>query len=749
MMELREKVEALGEQLLIYSASGAAPKPWMPILPGHTWLDDRKMFLRESDNTFLTLEEAVDQTDKLYVPHEYPRSHWTELIHQVETGVLDALIEAEKDPTITEVPGFIIHDTDSGRVYEFTRTGETYDSKQAAIAGARAFWNASYAIAQQKIAANESDILGRFGNLELARETNDKLYSRDVMMLLDHSALFWRRFAEISVWGQVDPATGKHPRLQQYLSRLEQTTLDADEHALKVVVDTLTSHEMFEKLPSFVEGEEGAYHILRNWKHPVRDPKYWENKPPPPPDHPVDIERMMRENPEGFTPEVMESLERIGLIEKKTDGEWTIKGQTKAAKDTTFVKTMVPFFQTRQLREQTLMKIVQGLGHWNQLEPIDSQSNAFWKLLNGITTMFSLGIGNAAQNIAEVPWLASMSGSKPLAVGLRRFATDPEFRQMLPRFGATLNKARDYLAEGELQNRYMSMIGFTVTEKWSRLMGTAVGWEAARDAIQAHITNPNKNTMVRLKELNISPDAVEQYSEALNTGDAPALDDLVKEAEQRVLEGAMMLGGLRPPDAPDPSNPFVDLVGDEMAKSARYVSTRIFKGYNALSMPNFLTKKHPMIRTFFKFKAWGAQMHQFVWEQFRHAMKQAKQGNLRPALRLAIGAGFMMGSAAVMTSVFNALRGHERDEDRNRILEALAQSQAAGAISSIIEIAQISGGNPYRASQMISSFFSAPAIGIGSRILGEAAAGDFGDAAKEFGLRFPFVREIPRIQQLR
>lgn len=749
MMQLREQVEARGEQLLVYSASGKAPRPWTPILPGHKWLDDYKMFIRESDGATLTLEQAIDETPYLYMPHVYPRSHWTELMNQVETGVLDRLLAAENDPDITEVPGFVIHETDSGRIYEFTRTGETFDSKQAAIAGARAFWNASYTMAQQQLAGKESDILGRFGNLEIARETNDRLYSRDVMTLLDHSALFWRRFAEISVWGQHDPATGKHPRLQQYLSRLEQTTLDADEHALKVLTDTLLSHEMFEKLPSFVEGETDAYHILRNWKHPVRDPQYWENKPPPPPDHPVDIERMLRENPEGFTPEVMESLQRIGLIEKKADGEWTIKGQTKAAKDTTFVKTMVPFFQTRQLREQSLMKIVRGLGHWEQLDPIDSESNKFWQLLNSVTTMFTLGFGNAAQNIAEVPWLATMSGSKPLAIGLRRFATDTEFREMLPRFGATLNKATDYLAQGDFQNRYISMIGFTTTEKWSRLMGAAVGWEAARDAIAAFMQNPNKNSLARLQELNISPVAVEQYSEALSAGEAPALGDLVKEAEQRVLEGAMMLGGLRPPDAPAPSHPFVDLIGDEMAKSARYVSTRTFKGYNALSMPNFLTKKHPMIRTFFKYKAWAAQMHQFVWEQFRHATKQAKQGNLKPAVRLAIGAGFMMGSAAVMASVFNALRGRERDEDRNRILEALAQSQAAGAISTIIEIAQISDQNPYRASQMISSFFSAPVIGITSRIAGEAATGDLGAAATEFGLRFPFVREIPRIQTLR
>ena len=749
MMQLREQVEARGEQLLVYSTSGKPPRPWTPILPGHKWLDDYKMFIREEDGATLTLEQAIDQTPYLYMPHVYPRSHWTELMNQVETGVLDRLLEAENDPDITEVPGFVIHETDSGRTYEFTRTGETYDSKQAAIAGARAFWNASYTIAQQQLAGKDSDILGRFGSLEIARETHDRLYSRDVMKLLDHSALFWRRFAEISVWGQVDPATGKHPRLQQYLSRLEQTTLDADEHALKVLTDTLLSHEMFEKLTSFVEGEEDAYHILRNWKHPVRDPQYWENKPPPPPDHPIDIERMQRENPEGFTPEVMESLQRIGLIEKKADGEWTIKGQTKAAKDTTFVKIMVPFFQTRQLREQSLIKIVRGLGHWEQLDPIDSESNKFWQLLNSVTTMFTLGIGNAAQNVAEVPWLATMSGSKPLAIGLRRFATDAEFRKMLPRFGATLNKATDYLAQGDFQNRYISMIGFTATEKWSRLMGAAVGWEAARDAIAAFIQNPNKNSLARLQELNISPAAVEQYNKALSAGEAPALDNLVKEAEQRVLEGAMMLGGLRPPDAPAPSHPFVDLIGDEMAKAARYVSTRTFKGYNALSMPNFLTKKHPMIRTFFKYKAWAAQMHQFVWEQFRYATKQAKQGNLKPAVNLAIGAGFMMGSAAVMTSVFNALRGRERDEDRNRILEALAQSQAAGAISTIIEITQISDQNPYRASQMISSFFSAPAIGITSRIAGEAAAGDLGAAATEFGLRFPFAREIPRIQTIR
>ncbi len=745
MMDLRSKIEARGEQLLIYSASGRKPRPWTPILQGYAWDDDIKMFKRLVDDASVSLEQAIDETPNLYMPHNYPKGHWDAIKRAMEVdNVLDVLSEAEVTPGM-HVPGYDYSDG----TWTFTRTGDTFTTKQEAISYARSFWNSMYAIAEQELAKKDSDLLGRFGNLELARETQDKLYSRDIMSLLDHSALYWRRFAEISAWGQHDPVTGKHPRLAHYMSRIESSTFGADEHALKVIVDTLLSHEMFQDLPTFREGEHAAFRAIRNWRHPTRDAKYWGNVPPPPPDYPVDVERMIRENPGAFTKEVMESLQRIGLIEQKSDGEWTIKGENRTAKDTTFVNIVMPFFQKRDLRIKTLERIARGIGHWQQLDDIDSHSNNFWRILNQTTTALTLGVHSAVQNVVEIPWLATMTGSKPLMVGLQRLATDKEFRAMMPRLGAALNKARDYLAEGELQTKYMSLIGFTATEKWSRLVGTAVGWEAARDAIQKHVDNPNANTRERLRELMISAEVIDQYREARFRHEAPDLDSLIEEAEKRTLEGAMMLSGLRPPDAPDPSNPYVDLIGDEMGKSARYISTRTFKGYNALSMPHFLTKKDPMLRTFFKFKAWAAQMHQFVWEQTRYAASQLKKGNPGPAVRLALGASFLMGSTAAFVTLWNALRGREREEDRNRILETLAQSQAAGAVSTIIEISQISDGNPYRASQMISAFFGSPTISVFSRIAGEAAAGNVGGAATEGLLRVPFVREIPRIQEIR
>ena len=249
----------------------------------------------------------------------------------------------------------------------------------------------------------------------------------------------------------------------------------------------------------------------------------------------------------------------------------------------------------------------------------------------------TLGLSTAVQNVAEIPLLATLAGSKNVAAGLQRLSTDKEFREMLPQLGAALNKARDYLADTDTQAKYLNISLFTPTERWSRMAGVAVGWQAAQDAISSYLENPSKANTARLEELNISVKTIDNYRSVMNTPGIPNLETLVKEAEGRVLEGAMMISGLRNPNAPNPSNPHVDWIGDEMARAARYVSVQTFKGYNALSLPNFLTSKNALIRTFFKFKSWGAQMHQFMWKQFGYAQRQARQGNMQPSWRLAQG----------------------------------------------------------------------------------------------------------------
>ena len=405
--------------------------------------------------------------------------------------------------------------------------------------------------------------------------------------------------------------------------------------------------------------------------------------------------------------------------------------------------TWYPHFETMHLREETVLKIVRGIGHWENTDALNSNSGRFWSGLNHITTTLTLGFGTSLQNLGEIPLLATLTGSKNVISGLQRLSTDKAFREMLPQLGAALSRARDYLADTDTQSKYLQFVLFTPTEKWSRLTGVAVGWEAAKDAISKYISNPSINNRTRLSELNISVAAIDNYRSVLPSGHAPAFDDLVKEAESRVLEGAMMMSGLRKPDAPAPSNKHVDWVGDEMARAARYVSTRVFKGYNALSLPSFLTKKDPLIRTFFKFKSWAAQMHQFMWEQFGYARKQAMQGNWSPAWRLAQGFVGMGVSGGLILAFFNAMSGRE-DDEHNKVLQSIAMAHTLGIGSMLMEIAIYADGSPYKAAHILNSALGSPTAGVFSRVGAEVLSGDIGGAGQTAFWQLPGIREVKR-----
>ena len=281
---------------------------------------------------------------------------------------------------------------------------------------------------------------------------------------------------------------------------------------------------------------------------------------------------MMVDNPDAFTPAVMQALQDIGLVVQDGD-TYALKGENEDAQRSNFIRHLVPYFETMHLREETVLKIARGIGHWEKTDDLNMNSSRLWSAINHLTTTMTLGLGTAIQNLGEIPLLASVSGSKDLSAGLQRLASDEEFRRMLPQLGAALNKARDYLADNNTQAKYLSISLFTPTERWSRMVGVAVGWTTAKNAIDAYLQNPSKNARYRLEELNISVATIDNYRSVLQAepGHAPAFEDLVKEAESRVLEGAMLIGGLRRPNAEPPSNSHVDWVGDEMAKAARYM----------------------------------------------------------------------------------------------------------------------------------------------------------------------------------
>ena len=92
--------------------------------------------------------------------------------------------------------------------------------------------------------------------------------------------------------------------------------------------------------------------------------------------------------------------------------------------------------------------------------------------------------------------------------------------------------------------------------------------------------------------------------------------------------------------------------------------------------------------------------------------------------------------------------GKAKDEDEatltNAVMKPLAMSQTLGMASLIMELAIYADGNPYRASQLISSTFGSPTAGVLARIGSNLLAGDPKAAASTTFWQLPGARELRR-----
>ena len=125
MLQLRAEIESLNsdERLVIRRSDGSISKNWSPLLPDHTWHDDTKMF-EDADGNMLTVEDAIKQSDKLYLPHIYPKSHWNAIVDQIQSNkVIQRLDKALKEKG-NELPGFKYSKAD--KTWTFERTGDSY-----------------------------------------------------------------------------------------------------------------------------------------------------------------------------------------------------------------------------------------------------------------------------------------------------------------------------------------------------------------------------------------------------------------------------------------------------------------------------------------------------------------------------------------------------------------------------------------------------------------------------------------------
>ena len=139
-----------------------------------------------------------------------------------------------------------------------------------------------------------------------------------------------------------------------------------------------------------------------------------------------------------------------------------------------------------------------------------------------------------------------------------------DVRELGPRIGAVMRQSLDYLAHGQLQERWLGLSQFTRSDQFSRSFGAYAGWEAVKDAIREYLANPGRTERMRLEQLQVNPQVIEGFR---RDGAGMDIESVFTEAWDRVKDNVIMAAGVRPIDSPSVSNPFVDTIGDEMAKS--------------------------------------------------------------------------------------------------------------------------------------------------------------------------------------
>ena len=729
MMQLRDDVEANSETLSIWDSENNTER-WHPIMPGWMWDEESQYMIRVEPNPsggqmmkYYTVEEAIDISDRLYMPHDYTRGHWDNVYSQS-----NAFINLLSQPNPNLPENLFTYDN-AADTWTNTR-GEVFDNPHAAAKAEITYQlsrrdKATYYLRQMEAMAEGR--LGRHGHLERKRETeDDDNYQRDLGLLMNLDDAFWERSGDIRYYGQFDPVFQSHPRLKVYLERIRSYAANPKEEALRaftaplIFENIVSGNEEYAGISTEIEMNRKAQYLMQNWK-------------------PIDVNEMIettRQNNEfePITDEMLETLQREGLIVKQGDG-YKIKSETAQW------RILAEYLQTTREREGAMYSIVSGLSKWDRV-PTEETSERAWQRVGDLTTMLTLGFRAAAQNIFEIPLLISLTGSKAFMRATQQWSQDPDVRELGPRIGAVMRQSLDYLAHGQLQERWLGFSQFSRSDQFSRSFGAFAGWEAVKDAIREYLVNPGRTERVRLEQLQVNPASIEQFR---RDGDGFDIEDIFAEAWDRVRENVIMASGVRPIDAPQVSNPFVDTIGDEMAKSAAWISNVVFKEYDAASLPKFLRQQNAMIRVFLKYKAWQGQQHAFVMRTIRHAIAEAKEGNWKPAGQFAQSAAALGLGGTVFTTFFALLSGRVEPGEMwswARAMDGIASSASLGVFSMLGEAMMLAEGSPYRGMQMLESTLSSPTIGIASKIGGNIVALDVPGTAGAIVTQTPAVREV-------
>ena len=546
----------------------------------------------------------------------------------------------------------------------------------------------------------------------------------------------------MSVYGQRDPMTGKGPRLKAYLNMLRGFRKNMREEAMGALTEALGAGQqgMFEMLPLVGISDDSLWDIATKLRQP---------KAP----HPTLADAFEQDSfinkvqdvINNLDEEYQTELQRIGFIEPHENG-YKLVGKDFLGQQATFINFMHEFYNTIEQRVNSVENLVLGLGYWQKGKALDdSDVNKVYSAINSAVTISTLGPRTALQNLTEIPLLAMVAGPKASWRAAQRFATDPDARKLYGRLRSGINAGAEYLADNSLQKRYLGSVFsmFTQTDKMSRMVGGAVAWEQAMLSIEEYVANPTRINRKNLETLHINPNTIDMY--IMETGDKPALAEIFKEAQERKLADTLMTGDVIVPGAPEASNEFVELIGNEMGRAALFVSESVFKPYDARTLSPFLVNTHPLIRIFTKYLAWVAQMNQYMVESYIGAFRSAKKGDFMPFARIGASTLALGMPTAFIGYAFSALQGYHDDEDDTMVkymLEGVLSSQTFGLASFLGEKFLWSGGNRLILERDLTRTAAGPAGSIIAKYVASIATGDWAGVGKQTVRRLPVTREL-------
>ena len=725
MINLKKSMEAEGQSLDIIDSKRKRTK-WKPIMPGYGWSDERNQFTtgRGKNIKYHEIDDVMDRADEIWTPHFYPASHWEGKVEAMERrrAILDDL-----DDETTAIPGFRYFDQENAWQWMEGATGESrprFSNRAEAIAYARMQAIYSRNIAKQQLEALQQGD-SREGHMERKRETQDEFYTRRLGLLVDMQMRFADRAGELTFFGQYDPNQGKwggSPILRGYLRRVRRYAADAQEEALREFTAPLLAYEKFADMKGFSLKEQGeALSAIRRWAK----------------DGGIDPNRIFEDNP-GINDDMKATLVRIGLLRQKGDGTFEM------ATDTATARILGEYFQTVNLRETTALKIFNGLHGKDNIDPLEAQGMGFWQFVNDATTIATLGPTASIQNIAEMPIMTMMTGSKAMAKATMKFIEDPDFREAGEWLGASMGQSKAYLSEGgQYTSRWLDWIRFNHTDKLGRGIGVLAGVERVKEDIKAYVDEQNDVNAQRLTDYGVSRATVEDYIKSGGTVDR--LDRIFSEFDERYRSGLMPVEGVRLRRGAEAADAYTDILGDEISRGAAFISDASFKQYNRLSLNSPLASRDPKIRVFLKYQAWAFQQSAHIYRMTKRAFARAAQGDMRSISWLATTMGSLTGGYVAMRWIYDILQGRDDDKDwAERAIDGFSEAQAAGYLSMMLEIARRAEGSAYEAMHSIMFFLSPPVGTAIGRIGAETITEGPSSGAKEAFRQLPGGREVRR-----